>query len=126
MRDVNEIKKSNRLFIVKSGDDGFAAWWLWPGLPSRKISVFASWGGGWDHVSVAHPNRTPTWDEMCAVKDVFFGPDECVLQIHPPENEYINDHQHCLHLWKSQTQPFELPPSIAVGVTKKSEQEVPS
>ena len=123
MRDIREIKKSNRLSIVKEGEDGFAAWWLWPGTASKKITVIASWGGGWDHVSVAHPNRTPTWDEMCQVKDVFFGDEECVIQFHPPKSEYVNDHPYCLHLWKNQEQNIELPPSIFVGITKKAEQE---
>ena len=34
---------------------------------SGKASVVASWGGGWDHVSVA-PRKTyniPTWADIC-------------------------------------------------------------
>jgi hypothetical protein len=30
--------------------------------------------GGWDHVSVSLGKRTPTWDEMCWVKNLFFDP----------------------------------------------------
>lgn len=34
------------------------------------MAVIVSCGGGWDHVSVSFKNRTPTWKEMCAAKDV--------------------------------------------------------
>ncbi len=26
---------------------------------------------GWEHVSISNTHRCPTWDEMCAVKDLF-------------------------------------------------------
>lgn len=62
----------------------------------------ASCGGGWDHVSISpfHQKRCPTWDEMCAIKTMFFGPEETVIQYHPPESSYVNIHPYCLHLWK--------------------------
>lgn len=123
MRSMEEVKKSNRLAIMREGEDGFAAWWIWPGVPQRKITISASWGDGWDHVSVAHPNRTPTWEEMCQIKDVFFDVEECVVQYHSPMSEYVNDHPNCLHMWKKQGQDFELPPSIMVGYMKKKSKE---
>lgn len=27
---------------------------------------------GWNHVSVSHRNKTPSWEEMCMVKDTFY------------------------------------------------------
>ena len=67
------------------------------------LSVRSSNGGGWDHVSVSRKTRCPTWDEMCWVKDQFFRPDECVMQLHPPKAENVNCHPFCLHLWRPQT-----------------------
>lgn len=72
--------------------------------------------GSWEHVSVSvsrKPNETPTWDEMCAVKDLFWAPDETVVQFHPAKSEYVNVYN-CLHLWKP---PYEvaLPPKIALA-----------
>ena len=58
---------------------------------------------GWEHVSVSvhdQPTRTPSWAEMCAVKDLFWTSDECVVQYHPPKSDYVNNHPGCLHLWR--------------------------
>lgn len=104
------------------------------------LRVVASCGLGWDHVSVSRPDRTPTWDEMCFVKSQFFYGDEAVMQLHPPEASYVNNHRYCLHLWRPQTQeeiesngdffrkhgevapkllaeaPIPLPPEFMVGI----------
>jgi hypothetical protein len=76
---------------------------------------------GWDHVSAhvrfvdAVPRmRTPTWDEMCWIKDQFFNDDETVVQFHPKRSEHVNVHQHVLHLWKKVGAEHELPPGICV------------
>lgn len=74
--------------------------------------------GDWEHVSVSLRDRCPTWDEMCFVKDLFWYAAECVVQFHVPKSEHINMHPFCLHLWKS-VNPMPLPPSIAVGLSKK-------
>ena len=57
---------------------------------------------GWEHVSVSpkHKYKTPTWDDMCALKDIFFDDEEEVYQIHPKKSEYVNLSENCLHLWK--------------------------
>lgn len=68
-----------------------------------RLRVIVSAGGGWDHVSVSLPTRCPTWEEMSYVKKLFFHPDETVMQLHVPEQQHINCHPHCLHLWRPQT-----------------------
>ena len=57
---------------------------------------------GWEHVSVSpkHKFNIPTWNDMCVLKDVFFGDEEEVYQIHPPKSQYVNLVDNCLHLWK--------------------------
>lgn len=79
------------------------------------LQVIASDGGGWDHVSVSLPERCPTWDEMCHIKDLFFRADEWVMQLHPPKSENINNHAYCLHLWRPQNAEMPLPPGWMVG-----------
>jgi hypothetical protein len=69
----------------------------------------------WEHVSVSAHGRTPTWDEMCWVKDLFWKEDECVVQYHPPKSEYVNCHPNCLHLWRSIRKKIPIPPSYLVG-----------
>jgi len=73
-------------------------------------------GEGWEHVSVSLEDRCPTWDEMCFVKDLFWLPTEAVMQLHPPESEYVNNHRFCLHLWRPTKENIPLPPAIYVGV----------
>lgn len=66
--------------------------------------------GGWEHVSVSLPKRTPTWAEMCFVKDLFFEEGETVIQLHPPKSQHINIHEFCLHLWRNANGEQQLPP----------------
>lgn len=85
-------------------------------IGGRAFFVIASDGGGWDHVSVHLKNqkRLPTWDEMCAIKDMFFEAEECVVQYHPPHSEYVNDHPYVLHLWRPADGDIKRPPKIFV------------
>jgi hypothetical protein len=83
---------------------------------SYTFTVIVSDGMDFDHVSVSLNNRTPNWKEMCFIKELFFGKDDCVVQYHPSEGEYVNNHEHCLHLWKSQKVDMPVPPSILVGI----------
>ncbi len=70
----------------------------------------------WEHVSVSLPSRCPTWLEMCLVKDLFWEPEECVMQLHPPRSQWVNNHPHCLHLWRPLEAQIPLPPAEMVGV----------
>lgn len=85
----------------------------------RAFFCIASDGCGWDHVSVSPMNRKrktcPTWEEMSAIKDVFFLPEECVVEYHPPKSEYVNDYSCCLHLWRpNDGRKIPVPPQILV------------
>lgn len=71
---------------------------------------------GWEHVSVSCPNRCPNWPEMCFVKDLFWEPEECVVQFHPPQSQYVNNHRYVLHLFRHKSLAFPMPPAILVGV----------
>jgi hypothetical protein len=87
-----------------------------PGPCGRDLTVIFSDGMGWDHVSVSLTNRPPNWAEMNAIKDLFWDAEDVVVQFHPRKSEYVNNHEHCLHLWRSQTVEFPTPDSIMVGV----------
>lgn len=86
--------------VVSSGDHTFA------GEPP------------WEHVSVSTAKRCPNWPEMCFVKDLFWDPEETVMQLHPPKSQWVNNHPYCLHLWRplAHTDRIPMPPSIMVGV----------
>jgi len=95
------------------GDDG-ASFFIPCG--DKTLLVIASDGGGWEHVSVSLANRCPTWKEMCRVKDLFWDEDELVIQYHPAKDQYVNNHKHCLHMWKPQDVEVPIPPKIMVGI----------
>ena len=90
------------------------------GPVGEKLTIVASPGDAdhgmpWEHVSVSTKHRCPTWKEMCFVKDLFWSPEEAVMQLHPPQSDWVNNHNFCLHLWRPLDGNIPLPPSIAVG-----------
>jgi hypothetical protein len=81
---------------------------------------------GWEHVSVSFSTRSPTWEEMCWVKNMFWEENEVVVQYHPAKKDYVNHHPHCLHLWRSMRRPLRTPPTILVGPRETNDNETPS
>lgn len=85
----------------------------------KGATVIWSYAGGWEHVSICPKNRTPYWDEMCMLKEMFWDEDETVMQLHPPKANYVNNMRDCLHLWRPIEQfsgLIPLPPDIMVGI----------
>lgn len=84
----------------------------------RGLKVIAVDGEetGWEHVSVSieDSKRPPSWAEMCIVKRLFWDANECVIQFHPPEEDYVNNHPGVLHLWRKVGAEFPMPPKICV------------
>lgn len=91
----------------------------------KAICICAE-GEGWEHVSVSYLRNdkpiqiTPSWEHMCVIKNFFWDETDTVIQIHPPKSEYVNQHEHCLHLWRKIDFEQPLPNSILVGTNKKS------
>lgn len=83
------------------------------------LTVMASDGMGWEHVSVSLPGRCPTWAEMCFIKNLFWDADDVVMQLHPAQSDYINNHPFCLHLWRPVDKTIPTPDSILVGYKLK-------
>jgi len=82
--------------------------------------IIASDGDGWEHVSIhavsENKQRTPSWDEMCFVKSIFWDEEDCVIQFHPPKHDYVNNHKYCLHLWRPVNEKIPMPNPILVGI----------
>ena len=76
----------------------------------------------WDHVSVhayrdrnnRPQTRTPMWGEMTFIKDLFWDPEDVVMQLHPRRSEYVNTHPHVLHLWRPRHIEIPTPPRLYV------------
>ena len=112
MKKIAEIKENPKLEIIQTGIDDISGILHMTGL--RHCTVIASWSGGWEHVLVCPSNRPPDWDEMCAIKDMFWNDDEVVMQLHPAKSNYVNLMPNCLHLWKPIGQEIPVPPTLFV------------
>lgn len=107
--------------MASTDGDHFGAFYVRVG--TTDLIIIASDGSEevpWEHVSLRARDykgeRTPTWAEMCRIKDMFWDDEECVVQYHPPKSDYVNNHPHVLHLWKPIGIEIPRPPSIAVGI----------
>lgn len=92
------------------GNNGFFS------IPERQLKVIASDGMGWEHVSVStfKGRKLPTWYDLVFVKNLFWNPDETIIQFIPKESEHRSIGE-VLHLWKKSGSEYELPPSIMVA-----------
>lgn len=98
---------------LQGGMNGqFAVW-----HKNTELLIQVSDGLGWEHVSVSRRGKRgwpPSWDMMCFVKNLFWTPEECVIQYHPPESEYVNTHPGVLHLWRPINEHIPMPPIAMV------------
>lgn len=112
--DAYRLKDDERQYYGVNGDGGNGMFKVF--VNGKSFLAIASSDGGWEHISVSRQNRCPTWEEMCAIKDMFFEPEEVAVQYHPKKSEYVNMHPYCLHMWRPTVGEIPTPPSIFVGV----------
>lgn len=116
MRDTKDLPNEHRIksldFFSDESYGNNGAFIL--SYRNYDFKVIISDDMGWEHVSVSLKNRCPNWPEMCYFKKMFFKDEECVVQFHPPESEYVNDNNHCLHMWRSINKKFPMPEKIMV------------
>lgn len=71
-------------------------------------------GRRWVHASLSKKGQLPNWQELKVAKRIFFGPDRLVMQLFPPEVEYVNVMPTCLHLWHCLEEPADVPTGLPV------------
>lgn len=104
------------MFLVPSSEPGWELFIMANGAGNEP-------GDPWDHVSVHARNearrklRTPSWKEMCQVKDLFWEDEDLVVQFHPRRSNYVNHHPHTLHLWRNVNTVIPEPAPELVGPT---------
>ncbi len=133
MKNIEEIKKTPGMYIKKEGQDGFGGAVFPIEYKKGKLKIINdidkslhfvfSWGCGFEHLSVSTPIKTPTWEQMCKMKDIFWREDEVCMQLHPKKEEYVNNMPYCLHIWKPIEKEIPTPPSIMEGFRKGKEAE---
>lgn len=76
MRSIEEIKATRNLFIeAEAPNDGMGGYY-YDSISNKRLNFIFSYQMGWEHLSVSMPSRTPTWEQMCKMKDIFWGKDE--------------------------------------------------
>ena len=53
----------------------------------------------WRHCSISHHNRMPSYDEIAYMHRHWMGPTIPAIMIFPSEDNHVNTHKHCLHLF---------------------------
>ena len=118
MKSLEEIKQNGYIEIKREGKDGIGGV-IYDKNTRVKLNFILSWGAGWEHCSVSITDRykrTPSWEQMCFIKNSFWNEDECCVEYHPAKKDYVNNHEYCLHIWKPIEQELPMPPSIMVGL----------
>lgn len=65
-----------------------------------RLTAIVSRDGGLWHLSVSHPARYPSWDELASARDALTPPHITLAMIFPTADKYVNIHETCLHLWE--------------------------
>lgn len=123
MKLIEDIRKTPNLFIeAETENDGMGGKY-YDKQTGKWLNFIFSYQLGWEHLSVSMPSKTPSWDQMCIMKDIFWSEDEACVEYHPRKEDYVNNHQHCLHIWKPVEETLPLPPSILVGFKNEEEKQ---
>ena len=59
--------------------------------------IIAKEAGRW-HLSISHPRRLPTWNEVRDARYLLLPADITMAMILPPPTQYVNVHPYCFHL----------------------------
>lgn len=85
--------------FLGSGADGARYRHTMTGVTVIMSRAIEDDGHIWLHVSMAHPHRMPTYEELADVKERFIGADKKAVMVFPPKSVHVNIHNFCLHLW---------------------------
>lgn len=128
LNDINNFKRVDLYGNGFVGDEYNGAFVIDKYKDGEFYLVIASNGQGWDHVSVTlhrkngtSIKRCPSFEEMQMIKGKLFTEEEIVFQLHPREEDYINTHPYCLHLWKPNNCSMIVPPFNSVNEEELTE-----
>lgn len=124
--DVEKFIVSNDSTVAFGGD-------YYDTLNNKRLNFVFSVQEGWEHLSVSMPSKTPTWEQMCMMKDIFWEEEEECLEYHPRKSEYVNIHNHCLHIWRPEVDKILelyqssgwITPGKALGIEEVIQKTIP-
>ena len=117
---LEKLMRANR-WRIRTGPrasedvDGWNGAFLVP-IDGEMYFVMISDGMGWKHLSISNAQKKvlPTWTAMSRVKACFFADDEWAVQFFPAKEDYVNDHNFCLHIWMPLDEPMPHPSIVLV------------
>lgn len=121
MKKLEEIKSTPNLIIEAEAENDGMGGKYYDKINNKWLNFIFSYQMGWEHLSVSTPSKTPTWEQMCMMKDIFWNKDEACVEYHPKEEDYVNNHKYCLHIWKPTEVELPIPPSFLVGFKNEAE-----
>ena len=80
--------------------------WVFNGLLVLASAGIMQDGREWLHVSFSRKSRMPSYDDLQLVKREFIGNDKKAIMVFPEQENYVNIHPNCLHLWYSAENPI--------------------
>lgn len=120
MKQIKNIFENKRLsfieFIRNINNECVIGGFTIDPISNKRLNFKFSRANGWEHLSVSMPNRCPNWEQMCFMKEQFWEDDEACVEYHPKKEDYVNNHNYCLHIWKPYEIELPTPPSIMVGI----------
>lgn len=114
MKSLNYLNQYRRKQFGFLGNE-YEGFFIIPLNKDVAYQVKASNGSGWDHVSVSIANFrdlkgfTPSWTDMHNIGKLFFEPSEICVEIFPKEEDYVNDTDYVLHLWRATKDEMPMP-----------------
>jgi len=102
--------------------DGYGLFFI-PSGSESPLRVLLSDGCGWDHVSIMHPDRPPTNQEVAAVRVMFWEREEIVVEYHDPLVFIPETPVTIRHLWCPQGCQLLRPPAMVASEFNLSEDE---
>lgn len=63
-------------------------------------NIIISKDAGLYHLSISRKDRLPSYDELKSARYQFLPEVPYMVQIFPPEKDFVNVHEFCLHLWQ--------------------------
>ena len=104
MKTIDEIKQDKQVIAYAKAMFGFDAFKV--KVFGNIYNVIASIENHQEHISITldGKKRIPTWEEMKAIKDIFFNDEEECYQVFPKKSEYVNLHPYCMHIWRDRNE----------------------
>lgn len=107
---ISETKffpKPNAIFKeVKKFSNDYWKGWGFNGLFVVASAAIMQDGKEWLHISFSRKSKMPTYADLQLVKREFIGNDKKAIMVFPKEENYVNIHPNCLHLWYSAENPI--------------------